>query len=96
METETKGEFALTVEGDSMEPEFREGDIIVVDPYKKQEQNDYLVVCNADYEATLKQLKKYGKTRVLHPLNPKYDDIELMKDGGHQLIGVVVEKRKRY
>lgn len=24
-----------------------------------------------------KQLKKYGKTRVLHPLNPKYPDIEL-------------------
>ncbi len=79
-----------------MEPEFREGDIIVVDPYKKQEQNDYVVVCNADYESTLKQLKKYGKTRILHPLNPKYDDIELTKDGGHSLIGVVVEKRKRY
>jgi SOS-response transcriptional repressor LexA len=96
VETETKGEFALMVEGDSMEPEFREGDIIVVDPYKKQEQNDYVVVCNADYEATLKQLKKYGKTRVLHPLNPKYEDIELTKDGGHGLIGVVVEKRKKY
>lgn len=96
VETATKGEFALIVEGDSMEPEFREGDLIVVDPYRKQENNDYVVVCNADYEATLKQLKKYGKTRVLHPLNPKYDDIELTKDQGHTLIGVVVEKRKRY
>ncbi len=96
VETSTKGEFALMVEGDSMESEFREGDIIVVDPYRKQEHNDYVVVCNAEYEATLKQLKKYGKARVLHPLNPKYDDMELTKDGGHRLIGVVVEKRKRY
>ncbi len=96
VETSTKGEFALMVEGDSMESEFREGDIIVVDPYRKQEHNDYVVVCSAEYEATLKQLKKYGKARVLHPLNPKYDDMELTKDGGHRLIGVVVEKRKRY
>jgi SOS-response transcriptional repressor LexA len=96
VETDAKGEFALRVEGDSMEPEFREGDIIVVDPYRKQEQNDYVVVCNAEYEATLKQLKKYGKARVLHPLNPKYEDIELTKDGGHKLIGVVVEKKKKY
>ncbi len=79
-----------------MEPEFGEGDIIVLNTHRKQEHNDYVVVCNAEYEATLKQLKKYGKARVLHPLNPKYEDIELTKEGGHALIGVVVEKRKRY
>ncbi|MBI5185990.1 MAG: hypothetical protein HZA01_09740 [Nitrospinae bacterium] len=39
-----------------------------MDPYKKQEQNNYVVVCNAEYEATLKQLKKYGKTRVSNVL----------------------------
>jgi SOS-response transcriptional repressor LexA len=42
--------------------------------------SDYLVVSNEEGEATFKQLKKYGKTRVLHPLNPKYDDIELNRD----------------
>lgn len=96
VETDTKGEFALIVEGASMEPEFHEGDIIIVNPNKKQEHNDYVVVCNAEYEATLKQLKKYGEVRVLHPLNPKYEDIELKKNRGHRLIGVVVEKKKRY
>jgi len=96
VETATKGEFALRVEGDSMEPEFQEGDIIVVNPHRKQEHNDYVVVCNAENEATLKQLKKYGHARVLHPLNPKYDDIELIKNGGHGLIGVVAEKKRSY
>ena len=57
-----------------METEFREGDIIVINPYLKPEHNDYVVIANDEGGATFKQLKKYGKTRVLHPLNPKYDN----------------------
>ena len=47
-------------------------------------------------EVTFKQLKKYGRTRVLHPLNPKYDDIELSKDTEYRVVGVVIEKKKNY
>ncbi len=94
--TDTKGTFALRVRGDSMEPEFHDGDIIVINPYLKQEHNDYVVVCNEEGEATFKQLKKYGKIRVLHPLNPKYDDIELNREIEYRIIGVVLEKMKRY
>ncbi len=50
-------------------PEFQDGDIIVINPFLKQEHNDYVVVCNEESESTFKQLKKYGKVRVLH-LNP--------------------------
>ncbi|NOG86068.1 MAG: helix-turn-helix domain-containing protein [Planctomycetes bacterium] len=96
VKTDTKGTFALRVRGDSMEPEFHDGDIIVINPFLKQEHNDYIVVCNEEGEATFKQLKKYGKTRVLHPLNPKYDDIELSKDIEYLIVGVVSEKKKRY
>ncbi len=53
-----------------------------------------MVLCNEEGKATFKQLKKYGRTRVLHPLNPKYDDIELSKDMC-RVVGVVVEKIKR-
>ena len=49
-------------------PEFHEGDIIVINPYLKPEHNDYVVVCNEEGEATFKQLKKFGRPRVLHPL----------------------------
>jgi len=80
VETDAKGVFALRVRGESMETEFHEGDIIVINPYLKPEHNDYVVVSNVEGQATFKQLKKYGKTRVLHPLNPKYDDIELSKE----------------
>lgn len=96
VETDSKGVFALKVRGDSMETEFREGDIIVINPYLKPEHNDYVVIANDEGEATFKQLKKYGKTRVLHPLNPKYDDMELNKDIEYRIVGVVMEKKKRY
>ncbi len=46
METDSNGAFALRVRGDSMEPEFRDGDIIIVNSALKQEHNDYLVVSN--------------------------------------------------
>jgi Peptidase S24-like len=40
--------------GDSLEPEFHDGDIIVINPFLKQEHNDYVVVCNEEGEATFK------------------------------------------
>jgi len=46
VETDAKGIFALRVRGESMETEFHEGDIIVINPYLKPEHNDYVVVCN--------------------------------------------------
>ena len=96
METDSNGTFALRVRGDSMEPEFHQEDIIVINPYLKAEHNDYVVVCNEEWEATFKQLKKYEKVRVLHPLNVKYEDIELSKNTEYRIIGVVVEKKKKY
>jgi len=47
-------------------------------------------------EATFKQLKKFGDTLVLHPLNSKYEDIELKKSVNYRIVGKVVKKEKRY
>ncbi|MBI5326824.1 MAG: transcriptional regulator, partial [Deltaproteobacteria bacterium] len=43
-----------------------------------------------------KQLKKYGDTVVLHPLNPKYPDMEITAKHKYRIVGKVVEKKKRY
>jgi SOS-response transcriptional repressor LexA len=88
--------FALRVKGDSMEPEFIEGDIIIVNPHLKATPGDYIVAKNDENEATFKQYKKYGDTRILHPLNSKYEDIVLKKDVEYRIVGVVIEKKKRY
>jgi SOS-response transcriptional repressor LexA len=97
-ETEVKGQhvFALRVTGDSMAPEFNEGDIVIVSPHHRAASGDYVVVKNDNEEVTLKQLKKYGTKRVLHPLNPKYEDIELSDKKQYRIVGRIMEKKKRY
>lgn len=97
--TDVKGPnvFALRVKGDSMEPEFQEGEIIIVNPHVEAKAGDYVIVKNEENgEATFKQLKKYGDTWILHPLNPKYPDIELTARHKYRIIGKVVEKKKKY
>lgn len=87
--------FAVRVACDSMEPKFMEGDIVIVNPDRKANSNDFVIVSNGEHEATLKQLKIFGKQSVLHPLNSKYDDIPVNKSEYH-IIGVVVEKVTKY
>ncbi len=98
IESDIKGEqnFALRVKGDSMEPEFNDGDIIIVSPTAKAGNGDYVVAKNEEDEATFKQYKRFENTRILHPLNPKYPDIVLNKDLEYRIVGVVMEKKKRY
>lgn len=43
-------------------------------------------------EATFKQLKIYGDTTVLHPLNPKYSDMVMHKGEKYHIVGKVVKK----
>ena len=100
IDTDVQGEhvFALVVKGNSMEPEFIEGDTIIVRPQAKVNNGEFVIVRNHNNEATLKQIKKIGKRRILHPLNKKYTDIELSGDQEYVVVGKVVEKvkRKRY
>ena len=98
IETDVKGEhnFGLKIKGDSMEPEFKEGEVVVISPTAKAENGDYIIVKNHEEEATFKQYKRYDNTKILHPLNPKYNDIILNKDKEYRIVGVVMEKKKRY
>jgi SOS-response transcriptional repressor LexA len=97
IDSDVKGKnvFALRVTGDSMEPEFKDGEIITVNPHLETLPNDYIVVKDREEQATFKQLKKYGSRLVLHPLNPNYQDQEV-KRGEFKIIGKVVKKEKRY
>ena len=89
-----KNVFALRVLGDSMEPEFVEGDVVIINPHVEATPGDFVVVKVGD-EATFKQLKKFGQSWVLHPLNPRYPDLEVKK-GRFRIIGKVVKKEKKY
>lgn len=80
--------FALRVSGDSMEPNFYDGMIIVVEPELDPLPNDFVIVKNGGNEATFKQLIKDGADYYLKPLNPRYPIKPL---GDSRIVGVVRE-----
>ncbi len=43
-------------------------------------------------DATFKELKKYGKVRVLHFLNPKYPNLKLSDKHQFRIVGKIVKK----
>ena len=80
-----------------MEPEFKEGDIIVVSPNTVPGSGDYAVV-GIEGEVTFKQLHIYLHRLVLKPLNDKYSPVEVKRDDGIQcrIIDKAVQKIKRH
>lgn len=91
-----KDMFALLVQSDMMEPEFVEGDCLIVKETPQAENGDFIIVQDPLISrARFKQLKIYGEKKILHPLNPKYDDIDF--DASiHRIIGIVIAKQKKY
>lgn len=85
--------FALRVDGDSMEPEFPAGVLIVVEPDLDPQPGDYVIAKNGD-EATFKQLVKDGPDWYLKPINERYPIKPL--ESPCKIIGVVREQARRY
>jgi phage repressor protein C with HTH and peptisase S24 domain len=65
--------YALEISGNSMEPAFRKGDVIVVSPAAPVRRGDRVVVKTKEGEVMVKQLaRKTAKTLELHSLNPEH------------------------
>jgi phage repressor protein C with HTH and peptisase S24 domain len=67
--------YALEVSGDSMEPVYRDGDLIIVSPAASLRRGDRVVVKTKDGEVMAKQLLRRTAQRVeLQSLNPEHPD----------------------
>jgi phage repressor protein C with HTH and peptisase S24 domain len=67
--------FALEVQGDSMRPLYREGDIVIVSPSERVRRGDRVVVRTKDGEVTAKELKRKTQKAVeLLSLNPDHPE----------------------
>jgi phage repressor protein C with HTH and peptisase S24 domain len=67
--------YALEISGDSMEPVFRDGDMVIVSPAAPIRRGDRVVVRTADGEVMAKQLARRSARRVeLRSLNPAHPD----------------------
>ena len=93
--------FALKVKGSSMEPEFKEGDIVVVREQPDIESGDIAVVLINGDEATLKKVKKDPNGLFLYAFNqavyePHFysnNDIETLPV---RIVGRVIENRRSW
>ncbi len=98
--------FALEVRGDSMEPDFRSGDIIIVDPSVEPLAGHFVIaellaagVEPGGGEATFKQYRPRAilegvQVFDLVPLNPSYPTITINKTNPGRVIGVVAEHKR--
>jgi len=74
--------FALRVVGDSMEPLYRESDIIVVSPTAAVSRGDRVVLRTRGGEVMAKQLRRRSGSEIeLASINPAYPDMTLPRAG---------------
>ena len=90
--------FGLWLRGNSMAPQFNEGDLVIVDPDEQPRPGDFVVAKNGSDEATFKKYRPRGidehgqEVFELVPLNEDYPTMH--SDRQHiEIIGVMVEHR---
>lgn len=83
--------FALMVLGDSMAPEFVEGDIVIIEPAGVATDGSY-VLAQLDGEWIFRQLARLGDGWQLRALNPAYPASAI--DGLDAVRGVIIQKSK--
>jgi phage repressor protein C with HTH and peptisase S24 domain len=67
--------YALEISGESMEPVFRDGDIVIVSPAAPARRGDRVVVRTVKGEVMAKELKRQSAKRIdLRSLNPTHPD----------------------
>lgn len=91
--------FALEIKGDSMLPEFKPGDRVIIDPEVHPQPGDFVVAKNGEEEATFKKYRPRGVNEFggdvfeLVPLNEDYatmrSDVQPIR-----IVGTMVEHRK--
>lgn len=89
-----EGGFALNVQGDNMEPDFKAGETIIVDQHFKYESGDFVIVIEDKTKPTFKQIINDGSDWLLKPTNPRYPITTLRVD--QKVIGVIRAKQKSY
>lgn len=92
--------FALKIKGDSMEPEIKNGDIVIVKSQESADSGDIVIALVNGDDATCKRLVRYRDGIRLMPINPSYEPMfyttEEIVEKPVNIIGKVVENRRKY
>lgn len=92
--------FGLRVNGDSMLPDFKNGDTIVLKKQSSCDTGQFCAVSINGIEVTFKRVRRQENGITLQPLNPEYDPMfftnKQIKDMPITILGVVVEGRRKF
>lgn len=89
--------FALRVRGASMDPVFKEGDLIFVDPAREAINGSYVVAIRDNtQEATLKKLVVEGSEQYLMAENPNWPERIIKINDSATICGVVIFKGQSF
>lgn len=98
MLTAGKKHFGLLVDGDSMDKEFRDGDVVIVEKDSVIENGQIGVVMVNGYNATLKRVRYNGDMVILQPEsnNPEHQPQFYNINDEIRFIGRVVGMHRKY
>lgn len=96
----SKWAFGLEIEGDSMLPDFRPGDLVIIEPEWEPRPGEYVAAKNGKEEATFKKYRQRGTDgagNIIFELVPLNEDYPTMRSDVTQLtiIGVMAEHRRK-
>lgn len=98
--SKTGEHFALRVKGNSMEPRFCEGDVVIVRRQADCDNGDTAIVLVNGDESTIKKIQKFEGGVHLIPLNPTFPVLTYTNEQIAQLpiaiLGKVVELRAKF
>ena len=83
-------DFVIPIKGDSMEPDYHDGDLIFIQT-SVDLNNGVIGVFNYNGDAYIKQLVIDEDQAYLHSLNPAYKDMPITPDTDFRIIGEVVD-----
>lgn len=93
--------FALELTGESMLPEFTDGDVVIADTGVEPLPGDFVVAAlNEAHEATFKKYRPRGLDAdgapiiELAPLNPDYPTLEISAKRPGHIVGTMMEHRR--
>lgn len=102
-----EGIYWLTVKGDSMEPRFHKGDLILIDPNRTAKAGDYVIAIRLDVDGSYENAMTFKKYRQgfdekmgrdysqLVPLNEDYAVID-SRHTPFEVRGVVLERKEKF
>lgn len=90
--------FGLVVDGDSMNREFKQGDVVIIEKDAIVENGEIGVVMVNGYNATLKQVKYAGDSIILMPMsdNPEHDPQVYNNQDEVTIIGKVIGMHRKF